>query len=138
MKLVREHIEFERGQEPREAMNIGLWNRIRQEASEYGKDINFIDPSYALQWAVTEGKTEYIQYLLDKGADIDVDHGFPIRWAALDGYVDIVKILIENGSKYIQQAYDFVEKNDNKLEKCLKPKRQEIMKILKSGIKNES
>ncbi|XP_052238609.1 transient receptor potential cation channel subfamily A member 1 homolog [Dreissena polymorpha] len=52
--------------------------------------------------AVGAGKTKFIQFLIKKGADINVSNNMrmtPLHLAAIDGDVQIMEILVEKGAK---------------------------------------
>jgi hypothetical protein len=57
------------------------------------------DDGFALRWAVMQGATETVDYLLKSGADPDVLNSFPIRRAISNGYGDIVIKILSTGSE---------------------------------------
>ncbi len=59
---------------------------------------NYFSP---LNFASIEGKTDIVEYLVEKDADIntkDREGSIPLQNAAVKGYLDIAKILVEKGS----------------------------------------
>lgn len=67
-------------------------------------DINQRDPQHqnpALNWAALNGSLEAVEWLIEKGADVNVrsgDQTTPVSCAAFTGRAEVVKLLIENGA----------------------------------------
>ncbi len=62
----------------------------------------------ALSFASDKGHLEVVEYLLDKGADPNVEDSFygatPLSWALSGNHTDIAVLLLERGSNSISQA----------------------------------
>jgi ankyrin repeat protein len=61
----------------------------------------FKDQGTALHWAADAGQTETVEFLIEKGADVNVESEAsesPLFYAARSGHADIVKLLLENGA----------------------------------------
>ena len=73
---------------------------VMKKLMDFGLNIN--EPANGdslLKPACFEGNTEMIQFLIERGADVNgINNGEPISVAARRGYIDIVRYLIDNGA----------------------------------------
>jgi len=103
MKIVKEHIEFERGIEPAKAMNIGILDIIKKK---FRKD--WIHSTFnldnALEWAAQNGNITYVKYLLDAGADPNRNDEWALTWAKNYGHKDIANLI---KSYIVKESIDF-------------------------------
>ena len=53
---------------------------------------------FALRIAATNGRTETVQVLLDDGADVHAVEDYALRWAADKGHTETVKLLLDAGA----------------------------------------
>ena len=99
VKLVREHIDFERGQDPKEAMGIGIIKRIEKEMRDHKKNLEITKENYhkILQWVVSKGLDEYVDFFLDY-VDINFDGSSFLRIAAYYEQWKLAKYLIKKGA----------------------------------------
>ena len=71
---------------------------------EEGGDVNALDKGFqlsAMSWSALYGRTEVVQLLIEKGADVNLKNGdgaTPLHSAAFLGRVDVAKLLLENGA----------------------------------------
>lgn len=106
--LIRDHhgVIVEKGILPRLLKDAASGNRLRslQALVELGVDINsqymMSEPTW---WAAVEGAYEAVQWLLDHGANLNIDNGGVPDCPALDaaarcGHLKIVKLLVERGA----------------------------------------
>ena len=98
MKIVRENINFERGQNPKISMNIWIINKIKKE-----KILDGWDSSTDLEWACYFGKTNYVNFLIKLGVNIHENENKAFAWATYNGDPEIVQILINAGIIPTQQ-----------------------------------
>lgn len=119
MNLVREHINFERGLDPKKAMGIGydkyILNKIEElikktpqkggpgitffpEDQYYNDDNNELNYSKVLQTLAAYGELEIIKYLLKKGVDINGYEYKPLRAAIHFNHSDVVKYFLSLGA----------------------------------------
>ena len=65
--------------------------------------------STILHFAVLGDNIDLIQYIIDKGVDIDSRNNFeesPIHWCCKEGNLKILKLLIDNGADYNAKDFD--------------------------------
>jgi len=98
MKLVREHIneKFTEDSDPIHDMGIGMDALIKNFIKETGYLSN--TKKNFLQVCAAFGKTEFVKYLLDSGADVHRDDDAPLRWASEMGRTEVVKLLLDAGA----------------------------------------
>jgi hypothetical protein len=95
-KTVNETQNFERGLDPKKAMNIGLISEIEKFCKEiYPNDKTLGD---YLVTCAGHGKINFVKYLLDKGAYMHADNDEALQWACENGYAEIVKMLLDAGA----------------------------------------
>ncbi len=74
----------------------------------------------ALSYACDKGQLEIVRYLVENGAEINIEDDFyqvsPMGWALFNGHADIVVLLLENGATGAEQVLTTgVRQNDPKL-----------------------
>lgn len=83
---------------------------IPVDDKEYNPETRQKDGWTALQWAAAAGKNEAAEYLLRKGADININHtsdkGTPLFYTVQGGYLQTAELLINKGA-------DVNKPNDN-------------------------
>lgn len=98
--IVKETISFERGKEPKDTLDLG----IKQELRDFFKghpimkiDINELNPDSLMAQCARFGELQFVKYCCEKlGADPKWDNCWGFRWAAENGHFDVVKYLVEN------------------------------------------
>jgi ankyrin repeat protein len=110
-------------------MGIGFEAEIKKWFEEN------IDNSYsrdkALPYCAQFGKTNYIEYLLNVGANVHYRSSVALRWASINGHIKIVKLLLNAGSDV--HAYD-----DSALRLAIEYGHTDVVKILKDHIEKEN
>ena len=96
MKLVREHINFERGLNPKKAMGMGLESHLIKFIKDY--NLEKIERKWLVYHVAKAGRTDLVQFLLNNNADPNYFVGAPISIAATKGYLDIIKLLAKHGA----------------------------------------
>ena len=106
MKLVREHIEFERGLEPKDALKIGRKELIEKWLKKYANNFPFYDINDDLTINIGSG-----DFISD-----DLSKGFPdyIQFKFCGGYFDLddSKIPSLRGCPEIVKGYFSCQSND--------------------------
>ncbi|MFA5154115.1 MAG: ankyrin repeat domain-containing protein, partial [Clostridia bacterium] len=123
MKLVKEHInKFERGLDPKAAMGTGVRSSIMKFLEEKGEltdeigemSAGFSD-SHLLIYCCKYGKTEWVKFLIDQGANVNTGDSIPLEWAVIKEYNDIINILLKAGAKPYSHKVNFTKiKKSNK------------------------
>jgi hypothetical protein len=134
-KVVKESLEFQRGLDPKQAMNIGviheIENWLKSEGQFIGEKLNSSEWwSLVLCKCAFYDKSEYISLCLDNGADIHIENERPLRNAVFKCNFKTGKILIDNGAslKTAKKYSKFVNNNTNDytaFEKYLKNKNKQ-------------
>jgi hypothetical protein len=110
--LVNENVQFERGADPKRSMGIGLIDRMKSEmiADDYEwAGIDGVGINGALIWSADKGRVDYVQYLLDEGADPNITWGgglTPLIVASIRGVKEIVELLLDAGADPDIQSRD--------------------------------
>jgi len=131
VKLVREHIIFEKfvtDSDPITDMGIGMMQQIKEWMKSI--HIEFTDKDRALFICSAYGKTKFVKYLLDAGADVHTLNDNALHWACYEGYIEIVKILIDAGA-------DVHAVNDDALRCASDNGHTDVVKLLEYHIANE-
>jgi hypothetical protein len=129
MKLVREHInEFERGNNSLKNLGIGTRRLISTFMKENNKDDT---DDNALCVCSKRGKTEWVEYLLNNGADVHAYNDYSLQMASENGYTDIVKLLLDAGA-------DVRARNHYALRWASNRGHTELVKVLQDWIAKES
>jgi ankyrin repeat protein len=111
MNLVRESISFERGKDPKDILDIGLRSVIRrflEEKEGIDKDGKISD-DVLLLYSCKYGKTEWVKFLIDKGADVNCFENGSLKWAVEKKYIDIIDLLLKAGadSRYLNKEWSY-------------------------------
>ena len=159
MKLVRENIneKFTEDSDPIDDLGIGMKHQIKKWLETKSYDDNeknllwlcaingktkfvkyLLDAGadvhyfddYALQQACYYGHFEIVKILLDAGADVHTDNNQALRWASDEGYSDIVKLLLNAGA-------DVHALSDCALRYARDFRHFDVVKILKDHITKE-
>ena len=64
-----------------------------------------------LRRASASGHLDIVKYVVERGANVNINQGSPLRSAALEGHYEIVKYLVEKGSIISPKAYEFAKKH---------------------------
>lgn len=124
-------------------INQKFQNAVRQNDIEEAKRliVHGADKNKALIFAAKRGSEELIDFLLDRGVDVnyqDQDRRTALIHAVILGRLGAVELLLDKGaSKTIRDysgktAYDYAkEKKDKTIEKLVKPKRLRKPKLLR-------
>jgi len=128
MKLVREHIIFEKFTEdsdPIADMGIGIKNQLKKWFETENK-YDYIEED--LLWVCAkEGKTQFVKYLLDAGANVHAYNDIALRKAINYGHADVVKLLLDAGADVHADNYGALQwASDNE--------HTDVVKILKDHI----
>jgi len=89
-------MNFERGQDPKSAMGIGISEKIKKLMEKDGwlydnPGHKFKD--WALMWASVYSDIKTIKWLLNIGANVHVNDDYCLMWAEHRGHTDVVKLL---------------------------------------------
>ena len=92
---------FTEDSDPVKDLNVGMLNKIEKWAKTHpsyqtSNERNVIEEY--LQLAASEGKLEYVKYLIELGANIHEDNDLALGWAAEYGHTDVVKVLLKAGA----------------------------------------
>jgi len=99
-----ESLDFERGQDPKKAIGVGMEERIRQGINKdwypHRKGVDSWNGDYntALTWAAETGKIDIVKWLLEAGADPTHEDSQALKQAATFGQDEAVEILINAGA----------------------------------------
>lgn len=96
-KYVFENLEFERGKDPKEALDIGILNRVKEEMQEMG--YRYVNPDSILKWAAEFNKPNYIDLAMDIGASISEVGHHSIEIAAVAGNPEALEALLKHGAQ---------------------------------------
>ena len=103
-KYIRESLEFERGQDPKSAMGIGMEERIRRGikkdwySDRYRMNLWDGDYNIALGWASEKGYLDIVKWLINAGADPLYNDNEPLKQAAMFGQKEVALYLIDQGA----------------------------------------
>lgn len=97
--IVRENISFERGQDPKSTMGLGIGGIIDKEMMEYifthrktlGSLFSKGDQG-RLEWAVRENNNEWVDWVLKSGKDFTLN---PPNWKVMELRPDVVRLSAE-------------------------------------------
>jgi hypothetical protein len=117
MKLIKEHIiieKFTEDSDPIKDMNIGIIKALNKwmESTNILSDWNIENNDELLRAAAYHGKTEFIEYLINDGADVHTDDERPLRNAAYHQNIDTAIILIKNGAN-LNKAIEYTKLNNH-------------------------
>ncbi len=94
-----EHILFEKftqDSDPIDDLQIGMMHQIKRWVET---KISYKPNEKDLLWICAQcGKTEFVKYLLEKGANVHADHDLALRWASENGHTEVVKLLLDAGA----------------------------------------
>jgi len=94
-----ESSNFERGKDPKEAMNIGMAEKLEEYIGEVNPTaLRDSGKVYWLQICAEGGRNDLVEYLLLKGFNPDMNDGAPLKLAASYGKMDVVKTLVKYGA----------------------------------------
>jgi len=88
--------KFIEDSDPIADMNIGMKHQIKKWV-ETETGYKYIERDL-LRICAQAGKTKFVKYLIDIGAEVRMENDFALRWASRYGYVDIVKLLLDAGA----------------------------------------
>jgi len=128
MKLVKESLfeKFTEDSDPVSDMGIG----VRHEISKWLKELNEKDTNEnALIECAWHGKTEWVEYLLNNGANVHFANDCALRFASHHGHVEIVKLLLAAGANVFANE-------GGPLQRAKKEGHTEVIKILQDHIDN--
>ena len=93
-KFVNE--KFTEDSDPIHDMGIGMGVLIKQFVEE---ETHYPYIKENLLWICAEnGKTEFVKYLLNAGADVHARDDYALRWASNNGHTEVVKVLLDAGA----------------------------------------
>jgi hypothetical protein len=118
MKLIKEHIiieKFTEDSDPIKDMNIGTIKALNKwiESSNILDDWNIENDNELLRAAAYYGKTEFIEYLINTGADVHTDDERPLKNAACNNHIDTAITLIKHGAD-LNKAIEYARFNNHK------------------------
>lgn len=87
--------KFTTDSDPIDDLQIGMMHQIEK----FVKSIRPASINDYLPICAEYGKTNYVKYLLEMGADVHVYDDAPLMWACFNGYADVVKVLLDYGAK---------------------------------------
>ena len=90
-------MNFERGQDPKKSMGIGIQAQLELFKQKYHILANGnASVNDVLQICAAAGKLSFVKYLVEhEGADPHAIEEHCLRWAAKGGFLDVVKYLVE-------------------------------------------
>ena len=91
-----ESVSFERGQNPKGAMGVGILPRIKAAMKSRGYESKTVDQ--ILGFAVDYGHIAFTKYALNNGANANHHNGRFLQRAVEDGEYEIAKMLLKNGA----------------------------------------
>jgi hypothetical protein len=91
-----------------DAAKIGDLKSVQRILEQDPDKLNATDKEKytALHWACMRGHWDLAQYLIEKGADLNIkggDGGTPLQWTVHHDYVEIVKLMIGKGAQLNSQ-----------------------------------
>jgi ankyrin repeat protein len=95
-KFIYESLNFERGQDPKVSIGIGMEAELQNFVTE-----NFPrgKTSYYLNYCAQKGRSDLIRYLIiSKGYNPDTNDGAPLKLACSNGHYDAAKTLVDLGA----------------------------------------
>lgn len=96
-KFVTENIHFERGQEPKKSMQIGMLNEIKDYLTSNAYTYQNINQALRLCTFLDEKK--YVKFLLEIGADLNAHHSRPpLLIAVKHQNIPLINFFIEKGA----------------------------------------
>ena len=95
-KFISESLHFERGRDPKEALGLGMWARLKQDMKKDG--LKYEDKEQGLRWASYFGNKGVVEFLLNAGADVHTSNDYALHWASLNGHKDVVEFLLNAGA----------------------------------------
>lgn len=102
-QFVHENLGFERGQDVNKAVGIGMEDALKRAMA---KDrIQHYDDSNSLEWAAREGRKDFVEYLLKKGADPNKRRS--LAAATIPNDIEIYKLLLDAGADMNQLSVNF-------------------------------
>uniref|UniRef100_A0A0K2VH50 Palmitoyltransferase n=2 Tax=Lepeophtheirus salmonis TaxID=72036 RepID=A0A0K2VH50_LEPSM len=87
------------------ATQYGVFERVKDLIENEGVEANLRDSDNVtlLHWASINDRREIVNYLLDRGAEIDAIGGdlrsTPLHWASRQGHLKIIVILVKRGAR---------------------------------------
>jgi len=120
--------KFIQDSDPIADMGIGMKAQLKKWIET---ETNYIYNENDLLWICAEaGKTEFVKYLLDAGADVHAIDDYALRWASNNGHADVVKLLLDAGA-------DVHADNDHALQLASYNGHTDVVNILKNHIAKE-
>lgn len=102
-QFVHENLSFERGRDVKQAAGIGMEDSLKRAMEEDRLQHN--DDSNSLEWAAREGRKDFVEYLLKKGADPNKRRS--LAGATRPNDIGIYKLLLDAGADMDQLSMNF-------------------------------
>jgi len=96
------------------AASLGNLEMVRNFIEHDNIDVNQrkSDGTTALHWAAFKAQYNVVRYLVDKGAEIEVDSteekNTPLMWACIGGDLRVVHLLISKGADATKKRYTWL------------------------------
>jgi len=107
-----ESVNFERGQDPKEAMGLGMVEKIKRELRE--EDVMGMWDSNDLEeiliWSITNAKRDYVKFLLGQGVSPHSNDAMALKRAVTGGDLNIFQDVL-NSSKWSPEEIVWAESN---------------------------
>jgi len=87
--------KFTEDSDPIADLGIGARHLISKWMKEKGEEDT---DNNALAECANHGKTEWVEYLLNRGADVHAENDWALRSASYNGHVEVVKLLLNAGA----------------------------------------
>ena len=119
--------KFVQDSDPISDLGIGMIDQIKKFVKSKGYNYNLDD---ALWICARYGKADYVQYLLDAGANVHAENDYALQWASDNGHEKVVKLLLDAGA-------DVHAEDDLALRWASHNGHEKVVKLLKDHIAKE-